>query len=172
MKRDLPAAEGLTAADRPRWPAIVAVGSGVLVCVGAGLPWLRIGRVDRSAFALARSVQALDLLDGTLARVCVVALFCTPALVGGVLVTVSLGWWRAAATLSGLLTVLGLAGGYVGMRFAPATRPGPAVTLAGGVLGMAAVVALVRKRRQAWTTGAPHRLTAGRHGMTSTHGLL
>lgn len=76
------------------------------------LPWLRSGRRDYDAFALARAARDLGLADGAARQVLVILVFALPALAGGAWLAWSLRWRQVVAAL-GLLggTVLLVAAG-------------------------------------------------------------
>lgn len=90
-------------ADLPVKPVVVTVVCSCAALAGALLPWLRTGNARRSAFALARSAEALGFIDTSFRRTLVVLWYLLPfatalvwtagalrqpvvALVGGILV--------------------------------------------------------------------------------------
>ena len=122
--------------------ALLLAGS-VLVVGGAALPWFTVGGRTRSAFAIARSAQLLNLVDTPARRAAVVVLFCTPMLASAVTIALSLGARRVSASLGGTLGVVGLGTGALGLSVSGTERFGPMTTTVGGVLATVSAIWLV-----------------------------
>ena len=119
-----------------------------MVAWGASMPWVRVGRVDRSAFALARWAQNVGVVDGPYRRAAVIALFITPALAGLLVIALSLSWHRFAAGTACLVAFVGLGAGGIMSRVSRQLQPGPIVTLVGGAASLVAAFGLLRVRRR------------------------
>ena len=113
----------------------MAVGSAGVV-LGAAQPWLTTGRVERSAFGLARSARRLGLADGTLRRLALQVLFATPLLVGIVIALVAWHRPRWAVWPSVMVGIIGLVGGFMGFTIPGDREVGPTVTMLCGVLSV------------------------------------
>ena len=125
---------------------LILAGS-ALVAGGAVLPWFAVGGRRRSAFAIARSAQLLDLVDTPARRAAVVVLFCTPMLASAVLIAVAAGARLTSAAMGGTLGVIGTGTGAIGLVVSGADEFGPIVTTVGGSLAVVAAVWLLRRRR-------------------------
>ena len=114
------------------------------VVVGASLPWLSTGAVQRSAFGVARSARLLGLADAPERRLALVLLFATPMLGGAVLVALSLGWRRIAALIASTVGVVGVVGAVVGSQLPGDHEIGPIVSGCAGVVSiLGSVVAAI-----------------------------
>ena len=122
----------------------------LLVVGGAALPWFTVGGRTRSAFAIARSAQLLNLVDTPIRRAAVVVLFCTPMLASAVLIAVSMGTRRVAASLGGTLGVVGLGTGALGLSVSGTDRFGPMITSVGGALATVTAIWLVWRGTSRW----------------------
>ena len=118
----------------------MALGSAGVV-LGAAQPWLTTGRVERSAFALARSARRLGLADGTLRRLALHLLFATPLLVGIVIALVAWHRPRWAIGPSVLVGLIGLVGGLAGFTIPGDRAAGPILTMLCGVFSVVGGVA-------------------------------
>lgn len=138
---------------RGPWPrptltvaAVAASGSVVLAYL---LPWARSGRVDRSAFALAGTVDLLGLASGPARGALLAAFWLSPLLAGGVCVAAVLGRPRLAGVLAGAVGAASIAAAVTVLR---AGRVEAALGVPVGiVLGAAAMVLgawLARTARQ------------------------
>ena len=121
---------------------VLLIGGSTLVCAGAAAPWLRNGQVSRSAFSLARHVRELGVLHTSGGRIAIAALFFAPAVVGMLVVMLSLGWRRLAGAVGVAVALVGVGAGVVGLRSATTAGAGPVVTLIGGLAAAAGVVSL------------------------------
>ena len=135
--------------DRTVVRALLLAGS-ALVVGGAALPWFTVGGRTRSAFAIARSAQLLNLVDTPIRRAAVVVLFGTPMLASAVLIALSLRSRRVAAALGGTLGVIGLGTGAFGLSVSGTDRFGPMVTTIGGVLATVSAIWLVWRVTPRW----------------------
>ncbi len=129
---------------------VLLLAGSVLVVGGAALPWFTVGGRTRSAFAIARSAQLLHLVDTPIRRAAVVVLFCTPMLASAVLIALSLGTRRVAASLGGTLGVIGLGTGALGLSVSGTDRFGPMITTVGGALATVSAICLVWRGRPRW----------------------
>lgn len=117
------------------------------VPLGAALPWLEIGNVPRSAFSLARIGSELGVVETRSARVAVVALFLSPAVLGIVVIVLAMGWRRTLGVIGAGLGLAAWLTGLVGLRFASTTKQGPLVTALAGsccLIGALAVFTATR----------------------------
>jgi len=96
------------------------------------LPWLRSGRRDYDAFALARAARDLGLAEGAARHVLVVLVFSLPAIAGGAWLAWSLRLRRVVAGLAGAGGVVLLVAAGVAWRAHLAARWG---LLCGAVAG-------------------------------------
>jgi hypothetical protein len=111
----------------------------VVACVAALgaalLPWLKTGEARRSAFALARSADALGFINSPLRRALVVSWYLLPFLTAAA--------WTAAAlrkpiVLAGLGAVVGSMSVAAGSMFIALTRPrvGPVASVVAGAAAL------------------------------------
>lgn len=115
--------------------AVAVAGSVVLAYL---LPWARSGRVHRSAFALARTVDLLGLAAGAGRSALLVAFWLSPLLAGAVGAAAVFGRPRLAGALAGAVGTVSVVSAATVLR---AGRVEPAVGVPVGiVLGVAAVV--------------------------------
>lgn len=90
---------------------IGAIVAGFLTAVTLILPWFQVGGSQKSSIDLIGSLGALDVIEGNVKRIVVLAWFAIPVLVGSAMLVAASGRYRAAAFL---LTPLGpLLGGIV-----------------------------------------------------------
>lgn len=129
----------------PTAARLLLLAGSALIVTGAALPWFRLGGRNRSAFAIARSAQLLDLVDTPVRRAAVTVLFFTPMLGSAVLLVVALGRRRLAAVLGGVLGVVGSGTGTVGLAVSGPDRIGPMITSIGSAISLLAAVWLVRR---------------------------
>jgi hypothetical protein len=117
----------------------VAVGlglvGGLLVIVGAALPWLDTGGVRRSVFTLARVANELGLLDQTRKKVAVYALLAMPFLAPIALISWSMRWRIVTYLVVFLIATVGILSGIAGLLFSKGLL-GPKVTFVGGVFAL------------------------------------
>ena len=102
-------------------PMLITVAACIAVVAAALLPWLKTGQVRRSAFALARSADALGFIDSPLRRALVVSWYLLPFLAAAA--------WTAAALrrpliVAGLAAVVGSMSVAAGSMFMSLARPG------------------------------------------------
>jgi hypothetical protein len=116
-------------------PLVATVVACVAALGAALLPWLRTGDVRRSAFALARSADALGFIDSPLRRALAVSWYLLPFLTAAVWTAAAL---RKAMLVAGLGAVVGSMSMAAGSMFMALTRPGPG-PVASVVAGAAAL---------------------------------
>ena len=121
--------------------------AGVAVLVAALLPWLRTGEARRSAFALARSAQALGLFEGGSRRLLLSMWFLMPMLVAATWTAGALRRPVAVAVLGGFVGAMSVAAGWVVQAKVPG-QIGPVAGIVAGALAMASAawLALTRAR--------------------------
>ena len=119
---------------------ILCVAGGATVCIGAAAPWLRIGQVSRSAFSLARHARELGVLRSSGARLGVDGLFFAPAVVGVLVVLLSLGWRRLGGLVASAIALVGIGAGAAGLRSGATEGAGPTLALIGGLAAAAGAV--------------------------------
>jgi len=123
----------------PAKPVVATVIACLMALAAALLPWLRTGQARRSAFALARSADALGLIDTPLRRALVVSWFLLPLLTAAAWTAGALGKPGLVAALAGMVGSMSVAAGSIVMAW---TRPEPgsvaAVATGGAALACAA----------------------------------
>jgi hypothetical protein len=113
-------------------PAAIAT---VIAClaglVAAMLPWLRTGEARRSAFALARSVDALGFADTPLRRAMVISCYSLPLVTAATWMAAALRRVAVVAALGALLGAVSVGAGWV---MVAAVRPeaGPIAAIVAG----------------------------------------
>lgn len=118
-------------------PTIATVAGSIAALAGALLPWLRTGQARRSAFALARSADALGFVDTPLRRTLVILWYLVPFATAVV--------WTAAVLKQPVLVVaagamvgsLSIAAAWIYLTLADPGEPGPAVALTAGLVTVA-----------------------------------
>jgi hypothetical protein len=119
----------------------------VIACLAslgvAFMPWLRTGQARRTAFALARSADALGFVDSPLRRALVVSWYLLPLLTAAAWTAGALGRPGLVAVLGGLVGSMSAAAGSIVMAWA---RPesGPIAAIATGGTAIASAVWLGR----------------------------
>jgi hypothetical protein len=110
------------------------------------LPWLRTGDTRRSAFAMARGVDALGLVDSPGRRALLVSWYLLPFLTAATFMARALGRQAAVAGLGALLGAMSVAAGSLVMVWA---RPeiGPVAAVASGAAALGAAGRLARSIR-------------------------
>ena len=121
--------------------ALPAIGA---ACVAAGLalPFVSVGRSERSAYSLVRSARNLNLLAGPLRLFLGGAIVFVPMFAAALLVCLALGHRKVAGALSVGIGVLGIAAA-LSTFLIPNSRVlnlGPILTLSGGILLMSCAV--------------------------------
>lgn len=129
---------------------------GLVVIVGAALPWLDTGGVKRSIFTLARVANELGLLDQTQKKLAVYALLAMPFLAPLALIAWSVRMRVATYVALFLIAVIGTLSGIAGIVFSSGLT-GPIVTFVGGVFSLtgATAAALLHGRGPAKTVAEP-----------------
>lgn len=124
-------------------PVVLTVVASVAAFAMTILPWLRTGETRRSAFALARSADALGFVDTPLRRALVVTWYLLPFLTAATWTAAALGRHGVAAMLGAILGAMSVAAGAAVMAWLR-PEPGPvgAVVAGGLALGGAAWLAL------------------------------
>jgi hypothetical protein len=112
---------------------------GLLVIVGATLPWLETGGVKRSVFTLARVANELGLLNETHKKLPVYALLAMPFLAPTTLILWSLQLRVATYFVLLIIALIGTLSGAAGVIFSSGLL-GPLVTLIGGVFALTGTV--------------------------------
>lgn len=127
-------------------PIVLTVAACIAVVVAALLPWMKTGEVRRSAFALARSADALGFIDSPLRRTLVVSWYLLPFLAAVAWTAAALRRPLVVAALAMLLGSMSVAAGSMFMWVA---RPGlgPVAAVVAGAAALASAAWL------AWTRG-------------------
>jgi hypothetical protein len=123
-----------------RLPAAVVVAAVAVAVAVVGsyfLPWARSGQVDRSAWALARTVDLLGLADHVWLRALLVAFWFSPLLVGVAWTAAALGGRRVAGVAVAAVGGIAVAAAVVVVR-AGGVEPAPGAWI-GIVLGTSAL---------------------------------
>ena len=123
----------------PAKPLVVTVVMCLATLVSAMVPWLKTGETRRSAFALARSADALGFIDSPLRRALVVSWYLLPLLTAAAWTAAAL---RKPVVVVGLAAVVGSMSVAAGSMFMSVARPGvgPAAAV---VAGTAAILSAV-----------------------------
>jgi hypothetical protein len=112
----------------------------------AFLPWHRSGRVERDAFALARSAERVGLVTGGSRRILFVAVFLLPVLAAGTLLAATAGrsrWCGLAAVLSSFVA---FAGATVVLRLGGTHPVGPWLACPLALLALVSGASLIARR--------------------------
>jgi hypothetical protein len=118
--------------------------------VAALLPWLEAGRTHRSAFALARSADAIGFVDTPGRRVLVASWYLLPLLVAAVWTAGALGRPILTGALGVAVGSMSVAAGSMVWRWV-GLESGPAAALGAGALTVASgvwLLILCSKRRR------------------------
>lgn len=118
-------------------PTIATVASSLAALVGALLPWLRTGEARRSAFALARSADALGFIDTPLRRTLVVLWYLVPFATAVVWTSAALKQPRLVVAGGMLVGSLSVAAAWIYLSLARPGEPGPVVALTAGLMTIA-----------------------------------
>ena len=123
----------------PAKPLVLTVVMCLAALASALLPWLKTGETRRSAFALARSADALGFIDSPLRRGLVVSWYLLPLLTAAA--------WTAAAlrrplVVAGMGAVVGSMSVAAGSMFMSLARPGLG-PVASVIAGTAALLSAV-----------------------------
>ena len=105
----------------PAKPLVLTVVMCLAALASALLPWLKTGETRRSAFALARSADALGFIDSPLRRALVVSWYLLPLLTAAAWTA---GALRKPLVVVGLGTVVGSMSVAAGSMFMAVARPG------------------------------------------------
>lgn len=137
--------------------AAVVLGA-VTVVVGSFLPWVISGSVGRSSFATVRSADRLGLVPDGVAVALLRSWYLVP--LGAAIVTLLLvsGLRRLAALVGLALGALTTMVASVVIVVSPSTGPGPAVSVAGGVVLAAGGFATLLDPRRGRHRGSPRRM--------------
>jgi hypothetical protein len=125
--------------------------------VGFGLsrPFVAAGGTIRSAYALVRSANNLDLVTGPVRIGIGVTVVSVPMLIGAMLMAVGLGWNRIVSGLAVLVSILGIGSGIASLLVSSSKQIGPMLTLGGGsILLRATIAAVAHQKRLCAQTGA------------------
>jgi hypothetical protein len=116
-------------------PLVVTVVACVAALGAALLPWLKTGEARRSAFALARSADALGFIDSPFRRALVVSWYLLPFLTAAAWTAAALRKPMAVAGLGGVVGSMSVAAGSMFMAL---TRPGlgPVASVIAGVVAL------------------------------------
>jgi hypothetical protein len=125
---------------------VVAVGGAVAVLLTALLPWARTGEARRSAFSLARTVDALGLAETLSLQVLLKSFFLLPILVGVCWTLAALGRPRLAGLVGALIGAMGVGAGLVVLAAPVTAAVGAAFGILAGTASLAASVALLVRR--------------------------
>ena len=126
---------------------LIATVAACLAALGAALlPWLRTGQARRSAFALARSADALGFIDSPLRRALVVTWYLLPFLTAAVWTAAALQRPGLAAGLAAVVGAMSIAAGAIVISYVKAeTGPVAAIAVGTVVLGSSAWLAASRR---------------------------
>jgi hypothetical protein len=97
----------------PQKPIVATVLACVAALVAAFLPWLRTGDARRSAYALARSADALGVIDSPLRRALLVSWYLLPLVVAAAWTAGALGRPAMTAVFGGLAGSMSAAAGSI-----------------------------------------------------------
>jgi hypothetical protein len=120
----------------PAKPLVLTVFMCLAALVAALLPWLKTGETRRSAFALARSADALGFIDSPVRRSLVVSWYLLPFLTAAVWTAAAL---RKPVVVAGLGVIVGSMSVAAGSMFMSLARPGPG-PVASVIAGTAALL--------------------------------
>jgi len=121
---------------------LATVAASLVTLVAALLPWLQTGRSHRSAFALARSADAIGFVDTPGRRVLVASWYLLPFLVAAVWTAGALGRAALAGALGVVVGAMSIAAGSMVWRWV-GLESGPAVALGAGAVTLAAAARLL-----------------------------
>jgi hypothetical protein len=138
----------------PAKPLVLTVVACLAALASALLPWLKTGEARRSAFALARSADALGFIDSPLRRALVVSWYLLPFLTAAAWTAAVL---RKPVVAAGLGAVVGSMSVAAGSMFMSVARPGVG-SVASVVAGS---VALAGAGWLAWSVSSARPATAG-----------
>jgi hypothetical protein len=136
-------------------PVAATVIASCAALVGALLPWLRTGEARRSAFALARSADALGFIDTPFRRTLVVLWYLLPFATALVWTAGALKQPLIVLAFGALVGSMSVAAAWIFVSLARPGGPGPAVTLAGGLATLASSMWLAWSLRSRGAAGAP-----------------
>lgn len=119
------------------------------VLAAAFLPWVRSGRVDRNAFAVARTARNLGVVDTTPERALLLAYVLMPALVACVWLSAAAARRRLVAVLAVSVGAIAIAAGAVVAAGPVRTGPGVAASIVAGSFALAGAAWLVTVERRA-----------------------
>lgn len=139
----------MTGTSKPLIATVVAS----LAALGAALlPWLRTGHARRSAFALARSADALGFIDSPLRRALVVAWYLLPFLTAAVWTAAAVQRPFPAAVLGAIVGAMSVAAGAIVVSYVKA-ESGPVGAIASGAVALGASAWLAASERGRILTG-------------------
>ena len=128
-------------------PMIATVVACLAALAAALLPWLRTGQARRSAFALARSADALGFIDSPVRRGLVVAWYLLPFLTAAVWTAAAVQRPGATAAIGAVVGAMSIAAGAIVIALVKAeTGPVAAIATGGVALGSSAWLAAERRR--------------------------
>jgi len=132
----------MTGSSKPLVATVVAC----LAALGAALlPWLRTGQARRSAFALARSADALGFVDSPLRRALIVSWYLLPFLTALVWTAAALQRPTLAAVTGAVVGAMSVAAGAIVILLVKVeTGPVAAIASGGIALGSSAWLAASR----------------------------
>jgi hypothetical protein len=124
---------------------LITVGASIAVFVAALLPWLRTGRASRSAFGLARTADALGLIEGWPLRLLVTSWYLLPLLVAATWTAGALRRPALVATLGAIVGILSITAGLV-VALLVRAEVGPVASVGAGTAALAGAIWLARDR--------------------------
>lgn len=142
-------------APLPGKPVVVTVLASCAALAGALLPWLRTGNARRSAFALARSAEALGFIDTSFRRTLVVLWYLLP-FATALVWTAGVIRQPAVVLVGGILVgSMSVTAAWIFVSLARSGGPGPAVSLTAGLATLAGSGWLAWSLRSRAEAGAP-----------------
>jgi hypothetical protein len=125
----------------------VTVAACLAVLAVAFLPWVRSGRVDRHAFAVARTARNLGVVDTGAERALLLTYVLMPMLVAGAWLAAALARRRLLAVLAAVIGVVAIAAGIVVLSSPVRTGPGAWASIVAGSVALAGAAWLVLVER-------------------------
>jgi len=150
----LPEADDVTrTVSVPATPIVATVAACMAALGAAFLPWLTTGEARRSAFALARSADALGFIDSPVRRAMVLSWYLLPLLTAAVWTA---GALRQPVAVAALAAVVGSMSVAAGSMFMSLARPGlgPVAAVVAGIVTLAGSVWL------AWSVASARAATS------------
>jgi hypothetical protein len=126
----------------------ITLGGATLTTVSLVLPWATSGRRSRSAFELLRVVRDLGLIEGSVPRAVIGAVFVVPVMTALAWVLVVAGRPQFAGGVVTVVAALVLAAAVSVLRSPLRSGPGVPIGMAGCAVAVAGVAAVVWTRKE------------------------